>query len=553
MKKEKKNDLVTATPQEVKKDELFEIKYMGRWQLAWRALKKHKLGLFSLWVLIILYLVAIFADFLAPNNPYDQRQDLSYAPPSKVHWTDEDGKLTAPYIYAWVLERDPETYRTFFTEGISLGSVVAIDKTTGEEKTFEQGKDGVLNIYVTTRTIRYALDADGNRANLGGPEYSTVQTVKLTELDMLKETVVTETSNRTTLGALAPSRFRELLRIGPPVKVVTERSLHRIFAQKENEIKDVVVEAISIVNEVIDVDGGDLELAREFLAELEISPNLVDVIQDPQVTDYVTKKYPIKFFTQSWEYKLLGFIPMKLHLVGTELPSKFLLFGSDMYGRDVFSRILFGSRVSMSIGLLAILITFSLGLSIGGAAGYFGGITDEILMRVTEILMSIPSFYLLISLRAVLPTSIPPHITYILIVLILSFIGWPGMSSVIRGMVLSYKETEFVQAAIAMGYPSGRVILRHIIPNTATYIIVSATLSIPGYILGEAGLSFLGLGITEPSASWGLMLSQAQNIKAMTEAPWLLIPGIFIFIVVMAFNLLGDALRDALDPRSLGF
>nr|HPM95926.1 ABC transporter permease [Mesotoga sp.] len=449
MKKEKKNDLVTATPQEVKKDELFEIKYMGRWQLAWRALKKHKLGLFSLWVLIILYLVAIFADFLAPNNPYDQRQDLSYAPPSKVHWTDEDGKLTAPYIYAWVLERDPETYRTFFTEGISLGSVVAIDKTTGEEKTFEQGKDGVLNIYVTTRTIRYALDADGNRANLGGPEYSTVQTVKLTELDMLKETVVTETSNRTTLGALAPSRFRELLRIGPPVKVVTERSLHRIFAQKENEIKDVVVEAISIVNEVIDVDGGDLELAREFLAELEISPNLVDVIQDPQVTDYVTKKYPIKFFTQSWEYKLLGFIPMKLHLVGTELPSKFLLFGSDMYGRDVFSRILFGSRVSMSIGLLAILITFSLGLSIGGAAGYFGGITDEILMRVTEILMSIPSFYLLISLRAVLPTSIPPHITYILIVLILSFIGWPGMSRVIRGMVLSYKETEFVQAAIA--------------------------------------------------------------------------------------------------------
>nr|WP_235598489.1 ABC transporter permease [Kosmotoga arenicorallina] len=174
-------------------------------------------------------------------------------------------------------------------------------------------------------------------------------------------------------------------------------------------------------------------------------------------------------------------------------------------------------------------------------------------MRVTEILMSIPGFYLLISLRAILPTDIPPHWTYVLIVVILSFIGWPGMSRVIRGMVLSLKDREFVQAAIAMGYPAHRIIWRHIIPNTATYIIVSATLSIPGYILGEAGLSFLGLGITEPSASWGLMLSQAQNIRSMTEAPWLLIPGIFIFIVVMAFNLLGDAVRDALDPRSLGF
>ena len=140
-----------------------------------------------------------------------------------------------------------------------------------------------------------------------------------------------------------------------------------------------------------------------------------------------------------------------------------------------------------------------------------------------------------------------------MIIIILSLIGWTGMSRVIRGMVLSLKSREYVQAAIAMGYPDNRVIMRHIIPNTATYIIVAATLSIPSYIVGEAGLSFLGLGIQEPSASWGLMLSQAQNIKVMTEAPWLLIPGIFIFVVVMAFNLLGDALRDALDPRSLGY
>jgi len=553
MKKKKTNDNNTLKSAEVSKEDLFEVKYMSRWQLVWRALRKHKLGMVSLWILIIMYIIALLADFLSPTNPYEQTQGLSFAPPSRVHWTDESGKLTAPYIYAWVMERDPETYRTTFVEGVSIGSITALDRSTGTETTFTKGEDGVIDIFLTIKTVRYALDAEGNRANLGQPDYSVIQNIKLSELELFEKMIVSETSNRTTIDSLSPSRFRELQRIGPPVKVVTERSLHRVFAQKEAEIKDIVLEAISIYNEVIDIDGEDVELAKEFLAELEISPNLLGVVVEPEVTEYETVKYPIKFFAKSWDYKLLWLFPTNIHLFGTDQPSKLLLFGADRYGRDVFSRILAGSRISMSIGLLAILITFSLGLSIGGAAGYFGGITDEILMRVTEVLMSIPSFYLLISLRAILPTSIPSHMTYLLIVVILSFIGWPGMSRVIRGMVLGLKETEFVQAAVAMGYPSSRVILRHIIPNTATYIIVAATLSIPGYILGEAGLSFLGLGITEPSASWGLMLSQAQSIKAMTEAPWLLIPGIFIFIVVMGFNLLGDALRDALDPRSLGY
>ena len=553
MKKKKTNDNNTLKSAEVSKEDLFEVKYMSRWQLVWRALRKHKLGMISLWILIIMYIIALLADFLSPTNPYEQTQGLSFAPPSRVHWTDESGKLTAPYIYAWVMERDPETYRTTFVEGVSIGSITALDRSNGTETTFTKGEDGVIDIFLTIKTVRYALDAEGNRANLGQPDYSVIQNIKLSELELFEKMMVSETSNRTTIDSLSPSRFRELQRIGPPVKVVTERSLHRVFAQKEAEIKDIVLEAISIYNEVIDIDGEDVELAKEFLAELEISPNLLGVVVEPEVTEYETVKYPIKFFAKSWDYKLLWLFPTNIHLFGTDQPSKLLLFGADRYGRDVFSRILAGSRISMSIGLLAILITFSLGLSIGGAAGYFGGITDEILMRVTEVLMSIPSFYLLISLRAILPTSIPSHMTYLLIVVILSFIGWPGMSRVIRGMVLGLKETEFVQAAVAMGYPSSRVILRHIIPNTATYIIVAATLSIPGYILGEAGLSFLGLGITEPSASWGLMLSQAQSIKAMTEAPWLLIPGIFIFIVVMGFNLLGDALRDALDPRSLGY
>jgi len=276
------------------------------------------------------------------------------------------------------------------------------------------------------------------------------------------------------------------------------------------------------------------------------------------------KKYHINYFVKSWEYKLLGFIPTDIHFMGTEKPviesiADYLsndgilyIWGSDKFGRDMFSRILHGSRISLSIGLVAILITFTIGLFLGGFAGYYGGWTDEILMRITEILMSIPSFYLIISLSSILPSALDPTIRYLFIIIILSFIGWPGMTRVIRGMTLGIKQTEFIEAAVALGYPPRRIIWKHLIPNTTTYIIVNATLSIPSYILGEAGLSFLGVGITEPGASWGLMLSQAQSIEALTNYPWLLLPGLFIFLTVMSFNLFGDALRDALDPRALG-
>ena len=174
------------------------------------------------------------------------------------------------------------------------------------------------------------------------------------------------------------------------------------------------------------------------------------------------------------------------------------------------------------------------------------------MMRIAEIIMSIPNFYLLILLRSLLPLDIPSTQIYILLVFILSFIGWAGRSRVIRGMVLSIKQKEFVEAAIAIGLPNRKVLFKHVLPNTMSYLIVAATLAIPGYILGEASLSYLGLGIREPDASWGLMLAQAQDVTIMTKSPWLLIPGIFIFITVLAFNFVGDALRDALDPRSLG-
>ncbi len=539
---------------EVKKEDLFEVKYMNRFQLVWRVLRKHKLGMISLVVLIILYAVAIFADFLSPLNPYQMEQQYSYAPPSTVRWRDEDGNFTWPYIYDLVLARDPHTYRTTFHEGTSLEAITAIDQATGEEISFRRGVDSVRDIYLTFETIQYARDAEGNEVQLGRrPTYRNRQTFRVEDLEAFNGPLRTETDARAALAALNVVTFPQLRDIGPPVALITELRLHRVFAVVKPEIREVIVESMEIINEVIDDFGMALEEAVFFLEELGIDPSILEVVVTPSVIDYETRRYPIQFFIRSWEYKLLWLIPMDLHLFGTEAPSRLNLFGADIYGRDMFSRILFGMRIALSIGFVGILISFTIGLSMGGLAGYFGGWADETLMRITEILMSIPSFYLLISLRAILPTGLAPHWTYMLIVVILSFIGWPGMARVIRGMMLSLKETEFVQAAQAMGYPTGRIIWKHMIPNTATYIIVSITLSVPGYILAEAGLSFLGLGINEPSASWGLMLVQAQNIRAMTEAPWLLLPGLFIFIVVMAFNLFGDAIRDALDPRSLGF
>lgn len=286
-------------------------------------------------------------------------------------------------------------------------------------------------------------------------------------------------------------------------------------------------------------------------------------ISDEELLDYPPKlqltdqeqeqlhiKHKITLFCKGEKYKLWGLIPMDRHLFGVEGGGRIYLLGADSLGRDLFSRIIYGSRVSLTIGIVGVFITTIIGLFIGGVSGYLGGKTDVILMRFCEIIMLFPSFYLLLGLRGIFPLKMSSVQIYYMIVLILSFIGWAGLARVIRGMAKATRELEFVQAAEAIGQRRLVIIFRHILPQSYSYLIVSLTLTIPAYILSESSLSLIGLGIQEPHASWGNLLTDAMNISAISLHPWLLAPGFFIFATVMAYNLLGDGLRDILDPKS---
>lgn len=284
---------------------------------------------------------------------------------------------------------------------------------------------------------------------------------------------------------------------------------------------------------------------------------------------------PLRLFVRGWQYQFLQLrLPLPtqfswqnpqidevelfpgfqsdLHLFGAIGPGRFHLLGTDEQARDEFSRLLFGGRISLTIGLVGVAISFPLGMLIGGISGYFGNFTDTVLMRLVEVLMIIPSIYLLVALAAVLPPGLSSAERFFLIVLITSFVSWSGLARVIRGQVLSIKEQTFVQAAQAMGGRSLYIITRHILPQTATYIIISATLTIPSFIVAESVLSLIGLGIQEPDPSWGNLLSSATNPSILILQPWLIWPPtLLIVLTVLSFNLLGDGLRDALDPRSL--
>ena len=259
-------------------------------------------------------------------------------------------------------------------------------------------------------------------------------------------------------------------------------------------------------------------------------------------------RYPLRFFTAGAEYRLLGLFPTRVRLFGVEQPGAVFLFGSDKLSRDLFSRTICAARISLSIGLLGVASSFLIGIALGGLSGYYGGRVDMFIQRVIEFLISIPTIPLWMALAAALPREWSVIQIYFAIVLILSLVKWGGLARVVRGKLLELREHDFTMAARIAGMREAGIIVRHLLPSFASYLIVHLTLAIPDMIIAETALSFLGLGMRSPALSWGVLLQRAQNFRSIAVYPWLLIPALFVVITVMAFNFLGDGLRDAADP-----
>ena len=370
--------------------------------IAWKQFRKHPLARVALVILGILYFLAAFADFFAPYSEGYINPNITFQPPNRVHFSDENG-FTRPFIYGMTQELDMETFQTTWTEDTST---------------------------------RYPL---------------------------------------------------------------------KLFVQREG-IRERYV------------------------------PFPVNLIPEPL-------------------RRVLNIRPWAtLHLFGVDEPARFHIWGSDDLGGDVFGKILFGARISLTIGILAAVVAMVIGMIMGGIAGFFGGWVDELIMRFIEALSAIPDLFLLITLSAVFyPLNLPSSTVFMLVVIALSVIGWGGVARTIRGQVLSLRERDFAYAARSLGANNTRIIFRHMLPHTLSFVIVYMSLVIPGFIITESVLSFFGLGIQPPSTSWGLMLATAQDfagVSGLGERWWVFLPGLFIFISVLTWNLLGDGLRDAFDPRS---
>ncbi|MBL4575566.1 MAG: ABC transporter permease [Opitutaceae bacterium] len=288
------------------------------------------------------------------------------------------------------------------------------------------------------------------------------------------------------------------------------------------------------------------------------------------VTD-TAEKVPLGFFVKGESYRAFWIIRSDRHFFGVNLekwkrlteasdlsieseevtPPSFHLLGADQYGRDVFSRVVFGSRISLSIGLVSIAMTFILGSLIGGISGYVGGTVDTLIQRLIEIINSFPHLPLWMAIAAIVPAGWPPLRVYFAITIVLSFLNWTGLARVVRGKILSLREEEYAVAARLLGASHGRVLFRHLLPGFTSHIIVTLTLSVPGMILGETALSFLGIGLRPPIVSWGVMLQDCLNLQVVADYPWHLLPVIMIIITVLSFNFLGDGMRDAADPYSV--
>ena len=261
-----------------------------------------------------------------------------------------------------------------------------------------------------------------------------------------------------------------------------------------------------------------------------------------------SKKYPLRSFVHGDKYKFLGLFETDRHLFGVDEGGVVALLGTDSLGRDVFSRILYGSAISLSIGLMGVIMSFLLGATLGGVSGFYGRWVDTIIQRIIEFLMSVPTIPLWMGLAAAVPVNWPPTRVYFMITLILSLAGWCGLGRIVRSKILELREEDFTMAAMLAGCSSWQIILRHLLPSTMSYLIVHMTMAIPGMMLGETALSFLGLGLRTPVVSWGVMLNDTMDVSAVLTRPWLMWPAAFVIFFVLACNFMGDGLRDAADP-----
>ncbi len=358
----------------------FERYYVAtQWQLMWRKLRRHRLAMFGLKLLVLVYAVATFSEFFSTYDVQKRHPRFSYSPPQRIRLRDVEGKWRAPFVYGWRLSRSPVTHELQYEE-------------------------------------------------------------------------------------------------------------------------------------------------------------------DPR------QRFPIRLFRLGNPYRMWGVIPGRLRLVGVAEPGYFFLFGTDNLGRDIFSRTLTAARVSLSIGLIGVALSFMLGCILGGISGFYGGWVDMFIQRVIEFVLALPKLPLWMALAAAVPKDWPPIKVYLTITVLLSTVGWCGLARVVRGKLMSLRHEDYVLAAEVAGATDASIIRRHLLPGFLSYLIVSLTLAVPHMILGETALSFLGLGLRPPVVSWGVLLSTAQDVKVVVMYPWIMIPGLFVVLVVLAFNFLGDGLRDAADP-----